>query len=154
MEACRKREAEKLDLTNKLSAKNAELQSENSILHNKVCWHRNLWNFRNDGPLLPSNGRIDITWSKYCISLRMTRSSNFTKLKYAESMNIYWQSTFYESVVYLLFYYLNIDIKLCWWFNRDVDLKCWIICYDFRIAIFCCFRIFCLHSIFVLLLFT
>lgn len=37
MEACRKREADKLDLTNKLSAKNAELQSENSILHNKVC---------------------------------------------------------------------------------------------------------------------
>ncbi|XP_056005824.1 coiled-coil domain-containing protein 186-like isoform X2 [Ostrea edulis] len=36
MEACRKREAEKLDLTNKLSAKNAELQSENSILHNKT----------------------------------------------------------------------------------------------------------------------
>lgn len=36
MEACRKREADKLDLTNKLSAKNAELQSENSILHNKV----------------------------------------------------------------------------------------------------------------------
>lgn len=36
MEACRKREADKLDLTNKLSAKNAELQSENSILHNKT----------------------------------------------------------------------------------------------------------------------
>ena len=36
MEACRKREADKLELTRKLSSKNAELQSENSILHNKV----------------------------------------------------------------------------------------------------------------------
>ncbi|XP_061167670.1 coiled-coil domain-containing protein 186-like [Saccostrea echinata] len=36
MEACRKREAEKLDLTKKLSEKNAGLQSENSVLHNKT----------------------------------------------------------------------------------------------------------------------
>ena len=36
MEACRKRETDKLELTRKLSSKNAELQSENSILHNKV----------------------------------------------------------------------------------------------------------------------
>lgn len=43
MEACRKREADKLDLTNKLSAKNAELQSENSILHNKVFIIETWW---------------------------------------------------------------------------------------------------------------
>ncbi|KAJ8317463.1 hypothetical protein KUTeg_005367 [Tegillarca granosa] len=36
MEACRKRESEKLELTEKLSAKNAELQSENTNLSNKV----------------------------------------------------------------------------------------------------------------------
>lgn len=36
MEACRKREAEKLELTEKLSAKNAELQSESSNLNDKV----------------------------------------------------------------------------------------------------------------------
>lgn len=40
MEGCRKREAEKLELTEKLSAKNAELQSENSALNDKVC---NIW---------------------------------------------------------------------------------------------------------------
>lgn len=36
IEACRKRETEKLELTEKLSAKNAELQSENSLLNDKV----------------------------------------------------------------------------------------------------------------------
>ncbi|KAL4231722.1 hypothetical protein ACF0H5_009298 [Mactra antiquata] len=36
MESCRRRESDKLELTSKLSRKNAELQSENSTLSNKV----------------------------------------------------------------------------------------------------------------------
>ena len=36
MEGCRRRESEKLELTEKLTTKNAELQSENSALNDKV----------------------------------------------------------------------------------------------------------------------
>ena len=36
MDACRRRETDKLELTAKLSRKNAELQSENTNLSNKV----------------------------------------------------------------------------------------------------------------------
>jgi len=36
IEGCHKRETEKLELTEKLSAKNAELQSENYFLNDKV----------------------------------------------------------------------------------------------------------------------
>lgn len=36
MDACRRRETDKLELTAKLSRKNAELQSENTTLSNKV----------------------------------------------------------------------------------------------------------------------
>ena len=36
MDACRRRESDKLELTAKLSRKNAELQSENTTLSNRV----------------------------------------------------------------------------------------------------------------------
>jgi hypothetical protein len=36
IEACHKRETEKLELTEKLSAKNAELQSENYFLNDNI----------------------------------------------------------------------------------------------------------------------
>jgi len=43
MDACRRRETDKLELTAKLSRKNAELQSENTSLSNKVSFWLNIY---------------------------------------------------------------------------------------------------------------